>query len=128
MSKYCGDERAMELMDEVISNFRRFHPKPEVIQCSHPVEEPEFIKPYFGLKLFPVWHVGTDYLHEIGKNWYDYLVSKGVEFIWETKVTNIDFKDQMVSIGAVDEMQYDKLIFGVGKSGVDFGKALAEEY
>ena len=39
MSKYCGDEKAMELMDQVIDNFRRFHPKPEVIQCSHPVEE-----------------------------------------------------------------------------------------
>ena len=128
LSKYCGKDKAMELFDQVIANFKRFHPKPEEVQCSDPQAEPDFIKPYFGLKLFPVWHVGTDYLHEIGKNWYDYLVSKGVEFIWETKVTNIDFKDQMVSIGAVDEMQYDKLIFGVGKSGIDFGKALAEEY
>jgi NADH dehydrogenase FAD-containing subunit len=25
-------------------------------------------------------------------------------------------------------MQYDTLIFGVGKSGIDFGKQLAEEY
>ena len=67
MSKYCGDEQAMELMDEVITNFKRFHPKPEEVQCSNPVAEPDFIKPYFGLRLFPVWHVGTDYLHEIGK-------------------------------------------------------------
>ncbi len=52
-------------MDQVISNFRRFHPKPEEIFCSDPQEEPEFIKPYFGLRLFPVWHVGTDYLSEI---------------------------------------------------------------
>jgi uncharacterized FAD-dependent dehydrogenase len=55
-------------------------------------------------------------------------VSKGVEFIWETKVTNIDFKNQLVSLGVVDEMSYDKLIFAVGKSGIDFGKQLAEEY
>ena len=128
LSKYCGEEKAMELFDQVIANFKRFHPKPEEVQCSDPQAEPDFIKPYFGLKLFPVWHVGTDYLHEIGKNWYDYLVSKGVEFIWETKVTDIDFKYQIVSIGAVDEMQYDKLIFGVGKSGIDFGKQLAEDY
>jgi hypothetical protein len=40
------------------------------------IAEPDFIKPYFGLRLFPVWHVGTDYLHEIGKNWYDFLVDK----------------------------------------------------
>lgn len=128
LSKYCGDKKAMELMDQVIENFKRFHPKPEAVQCSDPQEEPEFIKPYFGLRLFPVWHVGTDYLHEIGKNWYKYLVDNGVEFIWETKVTNIDFQNQLVSLGVVDEMSYDRLIFGVGKSGIDFGKALAEEY
>ena len=28
LSKYCGDEKAMELMDQVIENFKRFHPKP----------------------------------------------------------------------------------------------------
>jgi len=128
LSKYCGEEKAMELMDQVIENFKRFHPKPEEVQCSNPIEEPEFIKPHFGLRLFPVWHIGTDYLHEIGKNWYDYLVDNGVEFIWETKVTNIDFENQLVSLGAVDEVKYDTLIFGVGKSGIDFGKQLAEEY
>ena len=128
LSKYCGEEKSMELFDQVIDNFKRFHPNPSEVQCSDPQEEPEFIKPYFGLKLFPVWHIGTDYLSEIAKNWYKYLVENGVEFIWETKVTDIDFEDQMVSIGAVDEMQYDKLIFGVGKSGIDFGKHLAEKY
>ena len=128
LSKYCGEEKAMELFDQVIDNFKRFHPKPEEVQCSNPVAEPDFIKPYFGLRLFPVWHVGTDYLHEIGKNWYDFLVDGGVEFIWETKVTDIDFDEQIVSIGAVDEISYDELIFGVGKSGIDFGKQLAEKY
>ena len=127
LSKYCGDKKAMELMDQVIENFKRFHPKPEAVQCSDPQEEPEFIKPYFGLRLFPVWHVGTDYLHEIGKNWYQYLVDNGVEFVWETKVTEIDFDNQMVMCGEFGD-KYDRLIFGVGKSGIDFGKALAEEY
>ena len=102
LSKYVGEEKAMELMKQVVDNFSRFHPHPEQIILSNPEEEPEFIKPYFGLRLFPCWHIGTDYLHEIGKSWYDYLVSKGVEFIWETKVTDIDFKDQIVSIGSVD--------------------------
>ena len=135
LSKYCGEEKAMELMDQVINNFKRFHPKPEAVQCSNPQSEPEFIKPHFGLRLFPVWHVGTDYLHEIGKNWYDYLVEKGVKFMWEEKVINIDFEDQEVrSISLKNKNRlrfvkcYDELIFGVGKSGIDFGKALAEEY
>ena len=136
MSKYCGEEKAMELFDEVINNFKRFHPKPEEVQCSNPVAEPDFIKPYFGLRLFPVWHVGTDYLHEIGKNWYDFLVDNGVEFIWETKVTSIDFDAQELFIGEEETfinpknwpISYDRLMFAVGKSGIDFGKQLADDY
>jgi uncharacterized FAD-dependent dehydrogenase len=127
LSKYCGEEKAMELFDQVIDNFKRFHPKPEEVQCSNPVAEPDFIKPYFGLRLFPVWHVGTDYLHEIGKNWYDFLVNGGVEFIWETKIDDIDFDNEWVYCDG-EKMQYDELIFGVGKSGIDFGKKLAEKY
>jgi uncharacterized FAD-dependent dehydrogenase len=131
LSKYCGEEKAMELMDQVITNFKRFHPKPEEVQCSNPEEEPEFIKPYFGLRLFPVWHVGTDYLSEIAKNWYDYLVSKGVEFVWEHKVYSIDFDKNEVSLANQDfagEIKYDELIFAVGKSGIDFAQQLANEY
>ena len=133
MSKYCGEDKAMELFDEVINNFKRFHPKPEEVQCSNPVAEPDFIKPYFGLRLFPVWHVGTDYLHEIGKNWYDYLVSKGVKFEWEAKVTAIDFENNRGSVSVVQSdlgyfFEYDRLMFAVGKSGIDFGKNLADQY
>ena len=137
MSKYCGEDKAMSLFNEVIENFKRFHPKSEAVQCSNPVAEPEFIKPYFGLRLFPVWHVGTDYLHEIGKNWYQYLVDGGVNFHWESKVSDIDFKHNEVIFKSVkpeftnmddDSIFYDTLIFGVGKSGIDFGKQLAEKY
>ena len=135
LSKYTGEEKAMELMDQVITNFKRFHPKPEEVQCSNPESEPEFIKPYFGLRLFPVWHVGTDYLSEIAKNWYDYLVSKGVEFIWETKVTSIDFNSKIQECTFEDLLNnkfynivYDELIFAVGKSGIDFAQELANEY
>jgi uncharacterized protein len=119
LSKYCGEEKAMELMDQVITNFKRFHPKPEEVQCSNPIAEPDFIKPYFGLRLFPVWHVGTDYLHEIGKNWYDYLVDKGVEFVWETKVTDIYFYQKLVETDNIKlRFPYDTLIFGVGNQGL----------
>jgi uncharacterized FAD-dependent dehydrogenase len=96
LSKYCGEEKAYQLMGEVIETWKRFHPDPSKIMYSNPTEEPDFIKPYFGLRLFGVYHIGTDYLHEIGKNWYDYLVSKGVKFVWETKVTDIDFEYQSV--------------------------------
>ena len=132
LSKYCGEDKAMELMDQVITNFKRFHPKPEEVQCSNPESEPDFIKPYFGLRLFPVWHVGTDYLSEIAKNWYDYLVSKGVKFEWENKVNKINFKEQLVYFTDFSKKEwqkyYDELIFAVGKSGIDFAQELANQY
>jgi uncharacterized FAD-dependent dehydrogenase len=138
LSKYTGEEKAMELMDQVITNFKRFHPKPEEVQCSNPEAEPDFIKPYFGLRLFPVWHVGTDYLSEIAKNWYDYLVSKGVKFSWNLKVTKIDFNLGIFDVESNEYTTqqdcdnctgvYDELIFAVGKSGIDFAQQLANQY
>ena len=133
LSKYCGEEKAMNLMDQVISNFRRFHPKSEEIFMSNPEEEPEFIKPYFGLRMFPVWHIGSNYLHEIAKNWYQYLVDKDVNFHWETKVTNIDFTQELIVCDVLNselnlEIDYEELIFAVGKSGIDFAQQLANQY
>jgi uncharacterized FAD-dependent dehydrogenase len=127
LSKYTGEEKAMKLMDEVINNFKRFHPKPEEVQCSNPIAEPDFIKPYFGLRLFPVWHVGTDYLSEIAKSWYQYLVDAGVNFVWETKVNTINFNRNEIGIGH-NYIKYDDLIFAVGKSGIDFAQQLAQQY
>jgi uncharacterized FAD-dependent dehydrogenase len=132
LSKYCGDEKAMELMDQVISNFRRFHPKPEEIFMSDPKKEPKWIKPYFGLRMFPVWHIGSNFLHEIAKSWYQYLVDKGVNFNWNTEIYSIDFDTNFIR--GKDKYQqemrlsYDELIFAVGKSGIDFAQKLADDY
>jgi uncharacterized FAD-dependent dehydrogenase len=132
LAKYCGEEKAMELMDQVINNFRRFHPKPEEIFMSDPQAEPEFIKPYFGLRLFPVWHIGSNFLHEIAKSWYQYLVDKGVKFTWNTTVTDINFNNNKIFIeieGQPDGyFEYEELIFAVGKSGIDFAQKLADDY
>jgi uncharacterized FAD-dependent dehydrogenase len=134
LSKYCGDEKAMSLMKQVVDNFTRFHPKPDEIFMSDPIAEPEFIKPYFRLRLFPVWHIGSNYLHEIAKNWYSFLTDKGVKFKWNTNVTNISFKDKQVFVKTSDSFftefvtEYDELIFAVGKSGIDFAQQLADDY
>ena len=143
LAKYCGEEKAMELMKQVVDNFTRFHPKPEEIFCSDPQAEPDFIKPYFGLRLFPVWHIGSNYLHEIAKAWYSYLVDKGVKFMWNTEVTKIEFdpkwsihnmNDGIVHIKGKhlshpsNAILYDELIFAVGKSGIDFAQKLADDY
>jgi uncharacterized FAD-dependent dehydrogenase len=104
---------------------------------SNPEEEPEFIKPYFGLRMFPVWHIGSNYLHEIAKNWYTYLQEKGVNFTWETKVTSIDFMNNKIIANSDFQSNilkndksyyYEELIFAVGKSGIDFAQQLAQQY
>jgi len=63
----------------------------------------------------------------MGHSSYNFLVEGNVNFKWETKVTNIDFEKNIVYMGD-DKILYDELIFGVGKSGIDFGKQLAEKY
>jgi uncharacterized FAD-dependent dehydrogenase len=133
LSKYCGEEKAMELMDQVIQMVTRFHPDPSQIMKSDPEKEPDFIKPHFGLRLFPVYHIGTDYLHEIGKRWYSYLVDKGVSFRWNAEVDWINFNNSTLFYQTLDKVsgltvEYDELIFAVGKSGIDFGKKLADDY
>jgi uncharacterized FAD-dependent dehydrogenase len=133
LAKYCGEEKAMELMKQVVDNFTRFHPKPEEIFMSDPQEEPEFIKPYFGLRMFPVWHIGSNFLHEIAKTWYSYLLDRGVRFEWNTTVINIDFQKQDITTVCenpklAEYYSYDELIFAVGKSGIDFAQQLADDY
>jgi uncharacterized FAD-dependent dehydrogenase len=135
LAKYCGEDKAMNLMDQVIKNFTRFHPKPDEIFMSDPQEEPDFIKPHFGLRLFPVWHIGSNYLHEIAISWYAYLADRGVNFEWETEVDKIDFNNsklhfyRMWHFEPQDEwITYDELIFAVGKSGIDFAQSLSNNY
>jgi uncharacterized FAD-dependent dehydrogenase len=134
LSKYCGEEKAMELMKQVVDNFTRFHPKPEEIFMSDPKKEPKFIKPYFGLRMFPVWHIGSNFLHEIAKAWYSFLVDKGVKFKWNVEVSAIDFENDKILSNStngeevIHEDRYNELIFAVGKSGIDFAQQLADDY
>jgi len=133
LSKYCGEEKAMDLMNEVVANFTRFHPQPDQISCSDPKEEPEFIKPYFDLRMSLVWHIGSNFLHEIAKNWYQYLLDKGVNFSWNVEVTSIDFNNKTLNYKQGEDTftalnAYDELIFAVGKSGIDFAQSLSEQY
>lgn len=131
LTKYCGEEKAQSLVDEGMDILKRFHPDPSKIMFSSPIDEPEFIKPYFNLRLSPTYHIGTNFLHELGKKWYDYLIDKGIKFIWETKVYDIDFDKQEVSLAdfvRAGEIKYDKLLYGSGKSGIDLTQNLIDKY
>ena len=142
LTKYCGEENAQRLVDEGLEILKRFHPDSSKIMYSAPIEEPEFIKPYFNLRLAPTYHIGTNFLHEMGKKWFDYLVEKGVKFMWEIEVEDINFNKQEIKIGKIKfedgikfnllvsliSIKYDKLIYCTGKSGIDLTQKLINQY
>jgi uncharacterized FAD-dependent dehydrogenase len=130
LAKYMGEEKADQILDESWSYILRFHPDPSKIMFSEPLEEPEFIKPYFNLRMAPTYHIGTNYLHTLGKTWYDWLVEKNINFIWETEVNDISFNDNIVFLKGHDSkfVRYDKLIYGTGKSGIDLTQKLINKY
>jgi uncharacterized FAD-dependent dehydrogenase len=130
LAKYMGEEKADQILDESWSYIIRFHPDPSKIMFSEPLEEPEFIKPYFNLRMAPTYHIGTNYLHTLGKTWYDWLVEKNINFIWETEVNDISFNDNIVFLKGHGSkfVRYDKLIYGTGKSGIDLTQKIIDKY
>jgi uncharacterized FAD-dependent dehydrogenase len=142
LAKYMGKEKADQVLEEAWSYILRFHPDPFKIMFSQPTEEPDFIKPYFSLRMAPAYHIGTNYLHDIGKKWYDWLVEKGIKFEWNTEVKNIDFDNQTINRSLIGytgnqkvtklvslvDLKFDKLIYGTGKSGIDLTQKLIDKY
>ncbi len=133
LTKYCGEEKAQQLVDEGLEMLKRFHPNSSKIMYSAPIEEPEFIKPHFNLRLAPTYHIGTNFLHEMGKKWFDWLEEKGVDFKWEAETTAIDFENKRVLGKYLNQDLYfeyifDKLIYCTGKSGIDLTQQLINEY
>jgi uncharacterized FAD-dependent dehydrogenase len=133
LSKYCGETKATQLVEESLSLIKRFHPDPEKIMFSNPKEEPEFIKPYFDLRMAPTWHIGTDYLDILGKNWYNWLINQKINFKWGCEVTNINFINNVLLYldktkgegnWKIQPLPYDKLIYCTGKSGIDLTQRL----
>ena len=142
LAKYTGEEKANQILEEAWSYILRFHPDPSKIMFSKPTEEPEFIKPYFNLRMAPAYHIGTNYLHDLGKRWYDWLVEKGIKFEWNIEVNDVDFNNQTVNRSKIEyidgqkvtklvnlvDLKFDKLIYGTGKSGIDLTQKLIDKY
>ena len=132
LAKYMGEEKADQTLEEAWSYILKFHSEPNKIMFSNPIEEPEFIKPYFNLRMAPTYHIGTNYLHDMGKKWYDWLVENGVKFVWDTEVQDINFHDNIVYTKGLDnnvyEYDFEELIYGTGKSGINLTQKLIDKY
>lgn len=127
LAKYCGEEKATLLVEEVMDKIRKFHPAPDQIMFSDPQEEPEFIKPHFNLRMAPTWHIGTNYLHGMGKVWFDWMTAKGVNFIWERSIEYVDFESQNILFEDGHIYRYEILVYATGKSGIDLTQKLIEQ-
>ena len=130
LSKYCGEDKADELVAKVMDYIREFHPKPDEIMFSDPHIDPSFIKPHFDLRKAPTWHIGTNYLHIMAKNWYTWLIGSGVKFMWETEVESINFENKNLYCENSESnytWYFDRLIYNTGKSGIDFTQRLMDE-
>jgi uncharacterized FAD-dependent dehydrogenase len=134
LAKYMGEEEADKVLKEAWSYILEFHPDQSQIMFSKPTEEPEFIKPYFNLRMAPAYHIGTNWLVPLGQAWYEWLLNKGVNFLWEYEVNDIDFEKQLIHFCDLSknqtqmDMKFDKLIYGTGKSGIDLTQKLIDKY
>lgn len=139
---YCQDEEyANQLSKQLYDYIVEYHPDPSKIMYTEPVEEPQFIKDSpFELKQSPCYHLGTDYGQQQVKSIFEYFDKVGVKQYYNTEIGKIDLeynwihikntKDKQLLSGSltVEIIEYDKLIIGTGKSGMDLLTGLIEEY
>ncbi len=60
------------------------------------------------------------------------MLDKSIKFIWNAEVTEIEFDKNIVWFYDFNvlpgSIEYDELIFAVGKSGIDFAQQLSDDY
>jgi len=126
---YCKDEKyANKLSKQLYDYIVEYHPDPAKIMYTEPVEEPQFIKDSpFELRQSPCYHLGTDYGQQQVRNIFEYFDKMGVNQIYNTEILDIDFNQQIISVGEL-KVIFDKLIIGTGKSGMDLLTKLISKY
>lgn len=75
-------------------------------------------------------HIGTDLLSEVISNMRDYIISKGGTFLYNTKLTDLNFKkNELVSIEVnnKEEIECNDLILAIGHSARDTFELLLEK-
>jgi uncharacterized FAD-dependent dehydrogenase len=125
---YCKDEEyATKLSKQLYDYIVEYHPDPSKIMYTTPVEEPQWLKKSpFELRQSPCYHLGTDYGQQQVRNIFEYFDKMGVNQIYNTEVEDIDFENQeIIAVKILDStphhlyLEFDKLIIGTGKSGMD---------
>ena len=90
LAKYCGEEKAMSLMEEVVANFTRFSPLNQKIFHVLILKQNLTLLNHISTYVCRLYGILVQtILHEIAKNWYQYLLDKGVNFKWNEVVEQI---------------------------------------
>ena len=131
---YCKNETlAKSLSDTLYKYIVEYHPSPDKIMYTLPVEEPQFIKDSpFDLKQSPCYHLGTDYGQQQVKNIFKHFDNKGVNQIYNSEIIDVDLNNKTITYNTLantpNTISYDKLVIGTGKSGMDFLTNLINKY
>ena len=132
---YCADETyATKLSKQLYDYIVEYHPDASKIMYTEPTDEPQYIKDSpFELRQSPCYHLGTDFGQQQVKAIFEYFEQCGVNQDYNLQIQNIDFENQRVlgkytNSDVYYERNYDELIIGTGKSGMDFLSDLIEEY
>jgi uncharacterized FAD-dependent dehydrogenase len=105
---------------------------------TEPVEEPQYIKDSpFELRQSPCYHLGTDFGQQQVKAIFEYFEKCGVNQIYNAEVSGLMienyerkvlFDTQYMGETIHNYIDFDKLIIGTGKSGMDFLSNIIEEF
>lgn len=128
---YCKDKNHADKLSKILYDYiTEYHPDPSKIMYTEPVEEPQYIKDSpFELRQSPCYHLGTDYGQQQVKSIFEYFDKVGVNQIYNQEIFDIDFDNNLIFSNPDSHfLEYDKLIIGTGKSGMDFLSKLISKY
>lgn len=106
--------------------FDEFHPESKTIQIS---KSPKTLPKIGGLQLrvADCYHLGSNWNIKFGRNIYDYLKLRGVNFYWNFNVLAVNFKTKRI-IGETFSISYENLQIGLGKAGAKLIKEICRFY
>ncbi len=131
---YCTNEAHAKILSKQLYNYIvEYHPDASKIMYTEPTDEPQYIQDSpFELRQSPCYHLGTDYGQQQVKAIFEYFEQCGVNQIYNAVVvdTNLDLNKIHIEVEGNPDgyIEYDELIIGTGKSGMDFLSDLIEEY
>ena len=121
LTNYISQDERTEYYNKIKEIIKKYHPNPKKINITTP-KEIQGKWDNVGLIQSECWHIGSKYGKQLLENIYNDFKNKGVTFMFNTEVTDIDFNKKILSINPsfkIENLKYNKLFLAVGKSSVN---------